>query len=101
MTFLKYRAMRLVCGKRIIEEVTRKGTFFWLLCEGRPENSFLLIETVAKVVEAWTPPQTKDLTEAMVSSWVKRLKFKCLVELYLVFGAKHKGEATLAAVVWS
>jgi len=101
MTFLKYRAMRATCGTRVIQEVTQKGTFFCLLCEGKPENLFLLIETVAKVIADWTPPQTEDATDAMVASWVKRLKFKCLVELYLVFGAKHKGEATLAAVVWS
>ena len=84
---MKTEAMRLVCAKHVIDDLLTPGTFFWLLCDGRLENGRLLINTVAEVVEAWTPPQLDDLSDELISQWINQLKFKSLVELYQVFNA--------------
>lgn len=88
--------MRLVCGKHIIAELVKPGTFFWLLCQGKPENGKLLINTVAKIVEAWEPPQLDDLTDELISGWIDQLKFRSVVELYQVFGASKREAHAMA-----
>ncbi len=97
MSGIKINALRIVCAKRIIEEVVKPGTFFWLLIDGRQELRRKLIDCVMKVVEAWTPPTVEGLTDPVVSGWIDALKFECVVQLYLAFGASDINQARFAA----
>lgn len=100
MDGIKINALRIVCAKHIIEEVVKPGTFFWILVEGRQELRRKLIDCVAKVVEAWTPPTVEGLTNPMINKWIDALKFECIVQLYLVFGAADINQARFAAGIY-
>ena len=97
MSDVRVAAMRLVCAKHIVAEVTKQGSFFWVLIHGRKDLAGRVINTVARVVEEWTPPQLDRLTDALMSGWIDQLKFKALVALYVEFGAKNVQEASVAA----
>jgi hypothetical protein len=93
--------MRLVCGKHIMKEILRPWSFFDLLSRDDPKHRFTVIETIAKVVDAWTPPTLENLSDAVINKWVNELKMEALIALYMVFGADTKGEAAIAARLWS
>ena len=84
---MRVAAMRIVVGKHILQDIFKEGSFFWLLCLDHKENAALVVETVAKILEEWEPPQLEDLTDALISGWIDQLKFKCIPALYVAFQA--------------
>ena len=100
MSEVKINAMRLVIAKHVLEEIVKRGSFFWMLIEGRDDLRQRLIESVCGIVEAWTPPTLDNLTDEIISTWIDQNKMKCLVALYQEFGAKEN-EAAFAARLWA
>ena len=98
---MKERAMKLVCSKQILKEVLRPYSFFWWLCEDRPDHGMTVIATICEVVTAWKIPTFEGLTDAVIYQWVNSLKLETLFRLYKRFGAKTDGEASFAASMWS
>ena len=98
---MKERAMKLVCGKHISKEILRPYSFFWWLCENKPENGMTVIETIVEVLDEWEIPTVEELTDAVIYGWANMLKLEALFRLYKKFGAKTDGEASFAASMWS